>query len=73
MGQKKWSSDSTGKQKNANHEKEVQGWAGPSENVQARLAVIPKGKARENGAKLLFEELMSWNYSELMKDVNPQI
>lgn len=73
MGQKKWLNESTGNQKDENHEKEVQGWAGQSENVQPHLVVIPKGKAREKGARLLFEEIMSQNYSERMKDVNPQI
>lgn len=69
-GQKKSSNDSTEKPKDENHEKEVQGWAGESENVQIHSVAIPKGKARENGARRLFEEIMSQNFSELMKGVN---
>lgn len=75
MGQKETSNDSTEKPKDENHEKEVQGWAGESENVQIYSVAIPipKGKSRENGARLLFEKIMSQNFSELMREVNPWI
>lgn len=68
MGQKKSSNDGTEKLKD---EKEVQGWAGESETVQKHSVVIPERKARENGARLLLKEIISQNFSELLKDINP--
>lgn len=69
-GQKKSSNDGAEKSKGENHEKEVQGWAGGSENIQKHSVAIPKGRARPNGVRLLFEKIMFQNFPELMKEVD---